>query len=89
MFEKSIFSVVATPAFSILIRCSKKKKKKKKKTVLYSGERSLPLGYLFFFFFLFVCLFVCLFLSGNFFLTAPFPVHCLLVLFWFINLRNS
>ena len=30
MFEKSIFSVVATPASSILIRSSKKKKKKKK-----------------------------------------------------------
>ena len=30
MFEKSIFSVVATPASSILIRTSKKKKKKKK-----------------------------------------------------------
>ena len=34
MFEKSIFSVVATQASSILIRSSKKKKKKKKKNTL-------------------------------------------------------
>ena len=33
MFEKSVFSVVATPASSILIRSSVKKKQKKKNNI--------------------------------------------------------
>ena len=41
MFEKSIFSVVATPASSILIRSSKKKKKQKKTKKTENKQQTL------------------------------------------------